>query len=109
MTLSERFLLSLIAATLVSACSAPKYRCSAVDGVGCTPVDDVHALAVNGELPDKKPADLNNKRNDAHKRHQATDYRSDSYKKGAAADKPKPSSGCGKSECKTKGSSANVD
>ena len=36
-----------------------------------------------------------------------TDYRSDSYKKGAAADKPAPS--CGKSECKTKGSCASSD
>ena len=36
-----------------------------------------------------------------------TDYRSDSYKKGAASDKPAPS--CSKPECASKGSCAGGD
>lgn len=61
----KRTLLSVVVALTLAGCSTPKYRCSAVDGVGCTSVDNVHALAVNDALPENQPVRLNRSRTEA--------------------------------------------
>jgi conjugal transfer pilus assembly protein TraV len=63
----KRILLTLIATVTVAGCSTPKYRCSAVDGLGCTSVENVHSLAVNDALPDNQPVRLNKANTEANR------------------------------------------
>ena len=71
----ERILLTAVATLMIAACSTPKYRCSSVDGVGCTPVENVHELAVNDELPDNQPENLDDEARNAVQAQGTTDQK----------------------------------